>query len=49
MERLPAARRLRERAMELELQHLRQEVARVRRIGGHVVLRAGIEELFAAR
>ena len=35
--------------MELELQHRRQEIAGVRDVGRHVVLRAGIEELLTAR
>ena len=34
--------------MKLELENARQEVARVRNICGDVVLRAGVEELFAA-
>ena len=35
--------------MKLELQDVGEEVARVRRVVGHVILRAGIEKLLAAR
>ena len=38
-----------ERAVKLELQDAREEVARVGRVVRHVVLRAGVEELLAAR
>ena len=43
------SRRPAQRAVELELQDVGQEVARVRRVVGHVVLGAGVEELLAAR
>src|SRR5256885_2152564 len=42
------AHRFAERAVELELQDAGEEVARVGNVGGHVVLRAGIEVGFAA-
>ena len=48
VERLRAARGLRQRAMKLELQDIGQEVAHVRDIGRHVIFRAGIEIRFAA-
>ena len=41
--------RIAQRLVELELQDERQEVARVRRVAGDVVLRTRIEVLFAAR
>src|SRR6267143_2735453 len=41
-----AARNLRQRAVELELQDRGEEIARVGRVVRHVVLRAGIEELY---
>src|SRR5262245_52974326 len=49
VERERAAGDLRQRAVTLELQDAGEEVARVRGVVGHVILRAGIEELLAAR
>ena len=49
VERRRAARDLGERPVELELQDAREEIARVGRVVGHVVLRARVEPLFAAR
>src|SRR5688500_17390083 len=44
-----AAGRLRQRAMELELEYGRQEVPRIGRVGRNVILGARIEERLAAR
>ncbi|KIQ98243.1 hypothetical protein TI01_0233 [Lysobacter sp. A03] len=41
--------RFAQRLVELELQHVREEIAGVRRVARHVVLGARIEELLAAR
>src|SRR6185503_9131149 len=49
MQRRRAARGLGERPVELKLENLREEIARVRCVGRHVILRAGIEELLATR
>src|SRR5690606_12171257 len=49
VERALVAGGVAQRLVELELQHVREEVARVRRVARHVVLRARIEELLAAR
>src|SRR4029434_2331989 len=49
MERTGAAGGACHSAMELELEDLREEIARVRRVGRYVILRARIEELFTSR
>src|SRR6185503_1207973 len=49
VERSLESRLLAERALELELEHEGQEVARVWRVAGHVVLRRRVEIRFAAR
>src|SRR5512140_475761 len=49
VQRALVARGLAHGAIELELEDVGEEVARVRRVAGHVVLGAGIEVLLAAR
>ena len=48
MERQLAPGGLGQRAVELELQDVRQKVARVGRVVRHVILGGRVEELFAA-
>ena len=48
VQRSGASGGLRERAVKLELQNVREEVAHVRNIGGDVILRGRIEIRFAA-
>src|SRR5262249_55095834 len=49
VQRALVARRLAHRSIELELQHLREEIAHVRGVPGNVVLGARIEVLLGAR
>src|SRR3954451_3951645 len=49
IERFGIARGLTERAVELELEDVGEEIARVRHVRGYVILRARIEILLAAR
>src|SRR3546814_5218517 len=49
VQRTLVAGRVAQRLVELELQDVGEEVARVRRVGRHVVLGARVEELLAAR
>ena len=49
VERLRATGGFRQSAMKLELQNVRQEIARVGNVGRHVVFCSGVEVLLAAR